>query len=182
MASSETVAKTNKIVTRLTRIFRPDMLLRPVMFNQKGEILTKDRSSMNQVYRELPRETRLRFIVPTWEPTTGPTQQEWEEFEDKLFTTARRIVIRQIRHHFNKLLSERTSRRKRRKRGRPARSKERIKAIQKTIAKWMLNGECKTKTEAVEKAAKLFGDGRIPLHTDTIWRCLRAAKRKKASS
>ena len=198
MASKETVERANRIITRLLwkgstspiepRTKGPGKTPPPWWEPQadneyRQEVWAKfppeyrERllaSPMQQAYKELPRETVLKFITHTNAPTVEPTQKEWEEFENKLFATARRVAIRQVRSRFKKLSKEPAQPIKK-ERGRPKRNKRQVKIIQKTIAQWLDSKKCKTKTEAVKRAAEAFGDGKTPLHVDTIWRYLQAA-------
>jgi hypothetical protein len=180
MASTKTACKALKVITRLVQVFGPEM--RPPFqtgFNQEGKIFTKGPGTMGKIYRELPRETLLRFIIPTNTPEPEPTKKEWQEFENKLFTTARRVTIRQVREKFKKL-SKGLPEPQKQKRGRPARKESHIKAVQKTVQKYLDSGVCKTKTEAVRKAAEALAYGRGANYCeDTIWRCLRAASQAK---
>jgi hypothetical protein len=189
MASEKTIRKSLKILDRLTQIFGSEIPSFPVMFDAEGKIVTKWEGGgplvearkkapgmMERIYRELPRETLLRFIILTKAPTIEPVQKEWEEFETKLLTTARRVVIRQIRGQFKKPL-ERLPQLEKKDRGRPRLKEERAKLVQQTIERWLDSGECKTISKAVEKAADFFSDGKTKLHVDTIWRYLRHAGR-----
>ncbi len=195
MASRKTVCRTGKIVSRLTQIFGPELHAPfPVMFNRKGKIITKwegtgplvearkkGPGTFERIYQQLPRETLLRFIIPTRAPMAEPTEREWQEFETKFLITARRAIIRQVRKQFQRL-SKGLPEPAKRKRGRPKRKEARVKMIQETIERWLDSGKYKTKTEAVEEARRLFGDGKVSLHRDTIWRYLRAARHAGPSS
>ncbi|HYY73166.1 MAG TPA: hypothetical protein VE778_06200 [Candidatus Bathyarchaeia archaeon] len=194
MASEETVRKSLKIINKLTRIFGQEIESFPVMFDSEGKIITKwegggrlvearkrGPGTMERIYRELPRETLLRFVVPTKAPVVEPTQKEWEEFEANLFTAARRVTIRKVREQFKKPMSKLPQPTKR-KRGRPKLKQERVRLVRETIEKWLDSGECKTTTDAVKKAAEFFGDPGPSLHVDTIWRYLRAANRGRKPS
>lgn len=192
MASKNTVRKSMRIITRLTKIFGPE--IHPpfaVMFDRQGKIITRwegegslakarkrGPGTMEEIYRELPRETLLKYIIFTETPAVKPTQKEWEEFERKLLTTARRVVIRQIRKRFKEPIERLPEPPKKKQgRGRPRLKEDRPKLVLQTVEQWLSSGECKTTTEAVAKAAQLFGDGKTPLHVDTVWRYLRHAGR-----
>jgi len=146
MASKETVERANRIITRLLwkgstspiepRTKGPGKTPPPWWEPQadneyRQEVWAKfppeyrERllaSPMQQAYKELPRETVLKFITHTNAPTVEPTQKEWEEFENKLFATARRVAIRQVRSRFKKLSKEPAQPIKK-ERGRPKRNK-----------------------------------------------------------
>jgi len=130
-------------------------------------------SPMGQIYKELPRETVRRFITYTDAPTAEPTEKEWEEFEHKLFTMARRAAIRRVRKQFKRPSG--MPKPPKRTPGRPKRKEEKIRMVQETIAQWLDSGECKTKTEAVKRATTFFHFQ----SEDTIWRYLRVASQAK---
>jgi len=195
MASEKTVRKTIKVLDRLTQIFGPEM--RPpsvTMFDREGKIVAKWKGrgplvearkkgpgTMEKIYRELPCETLLRFIVLANTPEPEPTQKEWQEFEYKLFTAARRVTIRQAKEKFKKL-SKGLPEPAKRERGRPPRKEGKIKIAKETVQGYLDSGECKTKTAAVRKAAEALARGRgTDYCEDTIWRYLRAAKQAKHS-
>jgi hypothetical protein len=192
MASMRTLRKSLKVIDRLTQIFGSEISPFPVMFDTNtGSIVSKWEGSgslvearkkgpgvMEQIFQELPLETLRRFVIFSKAPEVEPAQKEWKEFETKLLTTAQRVVIRRVRQQFKRPL-EALPRPNKKKwgRGRPRLNRERPILVRQTIEQWLDSGECKTITEAVEKAAKLFGDGKTPRHMDTIWRYLRHAGR-----
>ena len=192
MASMKTLRKSLKTIDRLTQIFGSEIPSFPVMFDTNtGSIVSKWEGSgplvearkkgpgvMEQIFEELPLETLRRFVIFSKAPELEPTQKEWKEFETKLFTAARRVIVRRVRQQFKRPLEALPRPNKvKRGRGRPRLKRERPKLVRQTIENWLDSEECKTITEAVEKAAKLFGDGKTPCHIDTIWRYLRHAGR-----